>query len=63
MKNRDEGIDVLRTIGVLSIILAHVNPPSNILNVRSFDVVLLVFVSGMSYAENTGGGYMTIRFI
>lgn len=27
MKKRDLGIDLLRTIGLLCIILAHVNPP------------------------------------
>lgn len=47
-KLRDYNIDILRAIGSLLVILAHVRPPEIILNFRSFDVILLVFISGMT---------------
>ena len=43
-KLRDYNIDILRAIGSLLVILAHVRPPEIILNFRSFDVILLVFI-------------------
>lgn len=39
-------IDLLKTIGLLAVILAHVNPPIWLKQMRSFDVSLLVIVSG-----------------
>lgn len=39
-------IDYLKVLGLLLVILAHVNCPSPLMQVRSFDVPLLVFVSG-----------------
>ena len=41
--------DILRTIGLLAIILAHVNPPDLLFQIRNFDVPLMVFVSGAVY--------------
>jgi hypothetical protein len=38
--------DLLRTLGLLSILLAHVNPPPVMWLIRDFDVPLLVLVSG-----------------
>ena len=38
-------IDILKVIGVLCIILAHVNPPQIISIIRTFDVVLMMLVS------------------
>ncbi|WP_320153682.1 acyltransferase [uncultured Tolumonas sp.] len=46
---RDDKVDVLRFIGLAMIILAHVNPPSIIFQLRNFDVPLMVLVSGMSF--------------
>jgi fucose 4-O-acetylase-like acetyltransferase len=46
--NRNYKIDLLRAIGILLVILAHVEPPKLILDIRCFDVVLLVLLSGMS---------------
>lgn len=48
-RQRNHRIDLLRTIGLFSIILAHVNPPSLLLNIRSFDVTLMCVVSGMAF--------------
>lgn len=46
---RDHKIDVLRFIGLAMIIFAHVNPPDFLMNLRNFDVPLMVLVSGMSF--------------
>lgn len=50
---RNEKIDLLRFIGLAMIILAHVDPPSILFQLRNFDVPLMVLVSGMSF----GFGY------
>ncbi len=46
---RDERIDLLRVLGLAMIILAHVNPPPLIFQLRNFDVPLMVLISGMSF--------------
>lgn len=46
---RNEKIDFLRFIGLSMIILAHVNPPEILFQLRNFDVPLMVIVSGMSF--------------
>lgn len=51
-KSRDINIDMCRAVFSLLIILAHVNPPELILNIRSFDVTALVILSGMMIREN-----------
>lgn len=48
MKKRDSTIDLLRVLGTFLVILAHVKLPKIISEIRTFDVVLLVFISGMS---------------
>ena len=45
---RDNRIDLLRSIGLSLIILAHVLPPPLLFNLRTFDVPLMVFVSGLT---------------
>ena len=45
---RNHKIDILRFLGTLTIILAHVGAPSLIQNIRSFDVILLCVLSGYS---------------
>ncbi len=47
--NRNRVIDELRAIGLLAVILAHVSPPFLIMQVRTFDVPLMVLVSGISF--------------
>lgn len=51
MLTRNVSIDVLRFIGISFIILAHVLPPCIILNIRCFDVPLMLFVSGLIYSD------------
>ena len=46
---RDNNIDLIRFIGLSLIILAHISPPDIILNLRTFDVPIMIFVSGMTY--------------
>jgi fucose 4-O-acetylase-like acetyltransferase len=47
---RDIRFDVLKTLGLLCIIFAHVGPEDNILfDIRRFDVILMVIVSGALY--------------
>lgn len=49
---RDERIDFLRFIGLSMIILAHVDPPGVIFQMRNFDVPLMVIVAGLSFRES-----------
>lgn len=56
VKGRDVRIDALRFIGTVLVIFAHVGAPEWIQNIRTFDVVMLVLISGMSInkSRNTG---------
>ncbi len=53
MDTRDIRFDVLKAIGLLAIILAHVNPPTVLYQFRNFDVPLMVIASGalLSYTN------------
>lgn len=57
MSTRDYHIDLLRFIGISLIILAHISPPQVIFQVRSFDVPLMIFVSGYVYANKVVTNY------
>jgi len=63
---RDERIDFLRFLGLTMIILAHVDPPGILLQVRNFDVPLLVMVAGLafraSYRDDPYASYLWARF-
>ncbi len=58
MAARNTIIDIYRAIGIIFIVLAHVNPPQLIWHLRSFDVVLMVVVSTITYdiTRRPGGG-------
>lgn len=45
MKERDLSIDILRAMAIIGIIIAHSNPSYLFIQLRSFDVVLMVFLS------------------
>ena len=60
--NRDDRIDVLRAVGLLLVIFAHVSAPGFLNQIRRFDVALLVFVSGSSFAI-TGSKRTSFPFI
>lgn len=46
--NRDLRIDFLRFLGLSLVIIAHVQAPFTLTQIRSFDVPLMVFVSGLT---------------
>lgn len=46
---RNREVDFLRFVGLSLIILAHVDPPTLIFQLRNFDVPLMVMVSGISF--------------
>lgn len=59
---RNVSVDYMRTIGTLLVMLAHVTPPAFIANLRCFDVVALVFISGMCISVKKYGSYLIKRF-
>lgn len=68
MQNRSVQIDFLRVLGLALIVLAHVNPPFWLYQLRDFDVPLMVFLSGLGSAQGGSGGggyraYVGKRFI
>ena len=62
--NRDFRIDFLRWIGLTLIVLAHVKAPFGVTQLRSFDVPLMVFVSGLCFKTPKGNiwSYLLKRF-
>ena len=72
MKNthtRNVTIDILRIIGLFLVIAAHCEFPEWFYELREFDVVTLVAVSGMSFYASSGrsnesyGNYVKKRFL
>lgn len=56
IRTRDLAIDICRIIGTLLVMLAHAGIPTAVSEIRSFDVVLLVIISGICY--NDGKDYI-----
>lgn len=54
-KKRDMKIDILRAIAMVCIIVAHSNPNSLIVQLRNFDVVLMIFLLGISFTISSSG--------
>lgn len=50
-KQRNLSLDLFRTIWLLCIVLAHVNPPDFLFQIRNFDVPFMVIISGYLYAN------------
>lgn len=46
---RDSRIDILRALAIFLIMLAHVHPPINLIQIRVFDVPLMAMLLGMSF--------------
>lgn len=61
--DRNEFIDFLRFVGLALIILAHVEPPTIIQQVRSFDVPLMVLISAMSFALSYKEGRSYLSYL
>lgn len=55
--DRDIRLDALRLIGLFGIILAHVSPPNIVMQLRTFDVPLMVIVSGVAFSVSYNGKY------
>jgi len=54
--NRDVAIDICRILGTLLVMLAHVVIPTFLSEIRSFDVILLVIVSGICFSGSVDYG-------
>ena len=54
LNNRDHKIDWIRALCTLTVIIAHVGSPDLVNNIRAFDVVALVMISGMSMIFSSG---------
>ena len=52
MKERNYSIDILKVIGILCIVLAHVCESKVIMQLRNFDVPLMVICSAYLYKNN-----------
>lgn len=53
MKTRDERIDILKTIGLFGIVIAHSRGIPRVVDyLRNFEVVLMVLLSGLLYSRN-----------
>lgn len=64
---RDFSIDILRFIALSSIVFVHIQPSLFWVQIRNFDVPLMVFLSGISYKLSGGnklkyGSYCLKRF-
>lgn len=59
--NRDIRFDILKTIGILLIILAHVIPQNILFHIRSFDVPLMVIISGALFYSSSHNKNYTLR--
>lgn len=46
---RDKSIDLLRSLGLILVILVHCSAPYSLQQIRSFDVPLMVFVSALTF--------------
>lgn len=55
--NRDVSIDICRITGTILVMLAHVSIPTFLSDVRSFDVILLVIISGMCFSGAINYGH------
>lgn len=49
---RNTRIDFLRALGLAMIILAHAGPPALVMQLRNFDVTLMVLISGISFGRS-----------
>lgn len=57
MKGRDLTIDFLRFVGLSLIIIAHVQAPYNLTQIRCFDVPMMLFISGLTSSGRLTGIY------
>ncbi|MEH2104737.1 acyltransferase [Nostoc sp.] len=61
---RDIRFDILKTLGIFSIILAHIIPQNIFFNIRNFDVPLMVIVSGsLFYCSSYKKNYSLLTYL
>ncbi|MHC5733794.1 acyltransferase family protein [Nostoc sp.] len=61
---RDIRFDILKTLGIFSIILAHIIPQNIFFNIRNFDVSLMVIVSGsLFYCSSYKKNYSLLTYL
>jgi len=65
---RDISIDILRAIAFMGLVAAHIKPSDFILQLRNFDVPMMVFLSGVVFSKTSSGNisypaYVYKRFI
>ena len=58
MKGRDLTIDFLRFVGLSLIIIAHVQAPYKLTQIRCFDVPMMLFISGLTSSGRSAGNYL-----
>ncbi len=66
MQERDYSIDAMRAVGLICVVLAHINPPMTLMQIRCFDVPLMLFVSGLVYSGRNpdfSGRYLLKRVL
>lgn len=63
IKKRDFSVDALRSLGIISIIIAHINPPAAIFQIRNFDVPFMVILSGYLFSKSTSHARIGIEYI
>lgn len=56
-KERDTAIDLMRFIGITMIIIAHAEPGDPWFQLRTFDVPMMLFISGLSYSGRQISGW------
>lgn len=65
ISQRDARVDIMRVLGTFFVMLAHVSAPAVLQKIRGFDVVMLVFISGLSFSGKKitfYGAYLWQRF-
>lgn len=60
-RTRDFSIDILRAIALMGIICVHIRPSSFWAELRNFDVPMMVFLSGISFAISNNCKSITYR--
>ncbi len=60
---RDHRIDNLRGLGTLLVILAHMTLPTVLLNIRTFDVILLVMVSFVTFRLKSSNNVPYLKYV
>lgn len=55
--NRNTSLDFLRFLGISAIIMAHMDAPPAVFQIRNFDVPMMVLLAGVSYLQYSSKHY------